>query len=386
MEDEMMKWMLAFLLMGMLLLAGCPQEEEPQGEPEEEQGTPLPYVEEPEPEPKTIRVGFVGPLTGEHAPEGIEALNSLSLAASELSDNLYVYEVIEQDGKCTSEGAAEALEYLVDYRGVDIVIGGVCPEEVEGMAPLLEDGGPLLLSLAEGGGGTPQVMSFFGSSGSIGEAIARFCYENDLRRTMVVTDGTNESDARKGAFDSAAKALGLSTQPAQQYGQDFESKVSIIKGYQPEVIVIFSSDAAVGAYIVNVFRAYGVNSAIVGDHTLVSPYAISQMGENSEGVYAVTPEFEYSEPLAEYFLRQYEYAYGPAADASLVGDARNALYLFAQAEDFYSHSATSQDLRNYWMNLESWEGMGGTLYFVDGDRVSSYRQLVVAGGSVEELP
>ncbi len=383
----MMKWMIVLLFAGMLFIAGCPQEDSAPAEmEEEEEETPLPEVEMPQAGPEIIKVGFIGPLTGEQAWRGQEALNSLKLSAAELSDNLHGYEIIEQDGKCTKEGAAEALEYLVDYRGVEIVIGGVCPDEVDGMEPLLGEKGAILLSLSEGTLDNGQVMSFAGATDSIGEALAQFCAQNQLRRTMVVTDGTPDALEAKGLFDAAAKESGLSTQPAQQYGANFASATSIIKGYQPEVVLVLATDSATGAQIVNTLRASGINSAILGDHSLVSAAAISLMGANSEGVYAITSQFDYNEPVAAYFLGRYASSYGAPADSALVGDARNALYLFAQAEDFYNYRATAQDLKNYWMNLAFWEGMGGTLIFENGDRVSSFRSVIVAGGKITPLP
>lgn len=381
-----MKWMLALLLAGMLLFAGCPQEEEAPVEPEEEEEEP--YVPPPEPvaEPEVVQVGFVGPLTGERSAEGWEALNALELAATELSDNLYAYEVIEQDGKCTSGGAAEALEYLVDFRGVDVVIGGVCPEEVDGMAPLLAGKGSILLALSKGSADNDYLMNFAGTSDSSGDVLAEFCKGQGLLRTMVVTDGSEEALAEKGLFDASAKRLGLSTQPAQRYDSNFAATASVIKGYQPEVVIVLVSDGETAAQVVNALRSSGVNSRVLGGTALVSQNAISGMGANSEGVYALVSEFDEEEPAAAYFMSRYVSAYGPPENAGLVGDARNAFYLFAQAEDFYGYRATAQDLKNYWMSLDSWVGAGGTLTFENGDRQSSFRVVEVIGGTLVSVP
>jgi len=369
------------LFVGLLLVAGCPQEEvvevplEPEPEP-----TPSP-APEPEPEPEIITIGYVGPLTGEHAAEGTEALNALTLAASELSNKDYVYEIAEQDSQCTAEGAASALDSLVDFRDVKIIIGGVCPAEVDGMAPQLETKGAVLISLATGNSESEYAMNFAGSPELIGEELAQFCKDNSLLRTMTVTDGSTEANRKKDLFDAAAKSAGLSTQPAQIYDDNFQSTVSIIKGYQPEVVIVFTSDGTTAANIVNELKAGGVTAEIIGDENTISSAAISAMGENSEGVYAILPEFDATDPAASYFLNSYISKYGAPTNEVLVADARNALYLLDQAEQAYYYKATPEEVIAYWGKLESWAGMGATLSFENGDRVASFRMVKVENGT-----
>lgn len=376
-----MRMIFVLLFVGLLLVAGCPQEEvvEVPVEPEPE---PIPAPKPaPEPEPETITIGYVGPLTGEHAAEGTEALNALELAASELSNKDYVYEIAEQDSQCTSEGAASALESLADFRNVKIIIGGICPAEVDGMAAELEPKGAVLISLATGNSESPYAMNFAGSPELIGQELAQFCKDNSLLRTMVVTDGSAEAIKKKDLFDAAAKLLGLSTQPAQTYNDKFKSTVSVIKGYQPEVVLVFTSDGATAATIVNELKVGGVKAQIIGDENTISSAALSAMGENSEGVYAILPEFDETDPAASYFMNSYISQYGAPSNQVLVADARNALYLLDQAEQMYYYKATPEDVKSYWENLESWAGMGATLSFENGDRVASFRMVKVENGA-----
>ncbi len=375
-----MRWIFVVLFVGLLLVAGCPQEEvvpvAPEPEPEPEPAPP-PVVE---PEAEVITVGYVGPLSGEHAVEGNEALNALKLAASELSSDEYIYEIAEQDGLCTEAGAATALTSLIELKGITIVIGGVCPAEVDGMAPLLEEKGVVLISLATGNSATAYAMNFAGSPEAIGGELAQYCKDNGWLRTMTITDGSESALKKKDLFDAAAKEMGLSTQPAQTYSDTFASTVSVIKGYQPEVVLVFTSDGATGASIVNELRAGAINSQIIGDENLISSTAISAMGENAEGTHAILPEYDSTDPAASYFMNSYLSKYGTPSNEVLVADARNALYLLDQAEQFYYHKATAADIQQYWQNLESWAGMGATLSFESGDRVASFRMVKVENG------
>lgn len=377
-----MKWMFAMIFVGLLLVAGCPQEEvvpvEPEPEPEPE---PAPLPAAVKPEPQLITVGYVGPLSGEHAIQGNEALNALKLAAIELSTDKYVYEIAEQDGLCTEVGAATALTSLIELKGITVVIGGVCPAEVDGMVPVLEEKGVILISLATGNAATEYAMNFAGSPEAIGAELAQYCKDNGWLRTMAITDGTESALKKKDLFDAAAKDMGLSTQPAQMHDDNFASTVSVIKGYQPEVVLVFTSGAATGAKIVNELRAGGINAQIIGDENLISSTAISAMGENAEGTHAILPEYDSTDPAASYFMNSYLSKYGTPSNEVLVADARNALYLLDQAEQFYYYRATATDIQAYWKNLESWAGMGATLSFENGDRVASFRMVKVENGT-----
>gem|GEM_PF-3285094 len=377
-----MKWMFVVIFAGLLLVAGCPQEEVVPVEPAPElEPEPAPAPVTAKPEPEVITVGYIGPLSGEHAAEGNEALNALKLAATELSTDEYIYEIAEQDGLCTEAGAAAALTSLIELKEITVVIGGVCPAEVDGMAPLLEERGVVLISLATGNADTLYSMNFAGSPESIGAELAQYCEDNGWLRTITITDGTESALEKKDLFDAAAKNMGLSAQPAQAYTDNFASTVSVIKGYQPEVVLVFTSDGATGASIVNELRAGGITAQVIGDENLVSSTAISAMGENSEGTHAILPEYDSTDPAASYFMNSYLSKYGSPSNEVIVADARNALYLLDQAEQFYYHKASAADIQAYWQNLESWAGMGATLSFENGDRVASFRMVKVENGT-----
>lgn len=378
--------LLAIMLFSILLLAGCPQDN--RVPPAQEDDGEVEYVQpepEPGPEPLVTKVGFIGPLTGENASLGQEALNALRLAASELSDNLYSYEIIEQDGKCSYTNAAEALEYLVDFRGVGAVIGGLCPDEVDGMAASLEERSAILISLSKGTMDNGQVMSFAPPEGSSADALASLCASRGMKRVLVVSDGSAAALAKKSLFESSARKAGLSVLPAQVCASDFSSAALLIRGYNPEAIIVTAQDSSNAAKVVNTLRSYGISAKIAGDSLLITYEALSAMGDNSEGIYSLDSGPDYMEGRLAYFLNEYSFAYGEPHDAELVVNAANALYLLAQAQDFYSYRATPQDFRNYWISLDSWEGFGGALFFEHGDRTSPFREVTVSGGSVEIL-
>ena len=66
----------------------------------------------------TIKIGFIGPLTGDAASLGTSARDAVELAAQELNDkggiNGKKVEVVYEDGKCTAGPAVSAANKLIN--------------------------------------------------------------------------------------------------------------------------------------------------------------------------------------------------------------------------------------------------------------------------------
>src|SRR3989344_495922 len=80
-----------------------------------------------------IRLGFIGPLTGESSELGIGARSAVEIAIESINREGIIpgkqIEVIYEDGKCNLEAAQNAAKKLVDIDKVSAIIGGLCSEE-----------------------------------------------------------------------------------------------------------------------------------------------------------------------------------------------------------------------------------------------------------------
>jgi branched-chain amino acid transport system substrate-binding protein len=87
----------------------------------------------------TIKIGFVGPLTGDAASLGVDMLNGTKLAIDEMNaKNGTKYELIAEDGRCNGADGASAAQKLINVDGVKVVIGGLCSSETLAVAPIAE--------------------------------------------------------------------------------------------------------------------------------------------------------------------------------------------------------------------------------------------------------
>ena len=99
-----------------------------------------------------IKVGFIGPLTGDVAFIGENMRAAVEIAAAEINksggigaDNRPI-QVIYEDGACDGATAANAANKLVNIDRVVAIIGGACSGETLSAAPIAEAAGVVMIS------------------------------------------------------------------------------------------------------------------------------------------------------------------------------------------------------------------------------------------------
>ena len=90
-----------------------------------------------------IKIGYIGPLTGDVAYIGEGVGNTVQLAVEEVNAaggiNGKKIKLILEDGKCNNKDAANAANKLVYVDKVGFIIGGGCSSETLGAAPIVEN-------------------------------------------------------------------------------------------------------------------------------------------------------------------------------------------------------------------------------------------------------
>src|SRR4051812_38203363 len=80
-----------------------------------------------------IKIGAIGPFTGDAAVYGQPMQNTIKLAVDQLNAaggiNGKQIEMVYEDGKCDGQDGASAAQKLVNVDGVQSIIGGFCSGE-----------------------------------------------------------------------------------------------------------------------------------------------------------------------------------------------------------------------------------------------------------------
>ena len=97
-----------------------------------------------------IKIGFIGPLTGDAMSYGRPLSNAVRMAVDVINQSGGVkgrpIEILYEDGKCTNTGALNVVRKLIHIDKVSIIIGGICSGETLAILPFTESKGIIVLS------------------------------------------------------------------------------------------------------------------------------------------------------------------------------------------------------------------------------------------------
>lgn len=102
------------------------------------------------PKEEVIKIGFIGPLTGDAVNFGQNARAAVELAVDKVNFlggiNGRNLEIIYEDGKCNPQDAVNAANKLIDIDKVPVIIGGLCSGETLSVSPIAERNKVVLFS------------------------------------------------------------------------------------------------------------------------------------------------------------------------------------------------------------------------------------------------
>ncbi len=380
-------------LLGILLLFmfGCIDQPDVNGENETEIDITQPEPEsEPqyvEPEPETIYIGFVGPLSGEYYDEGSSLERAALLAIDEINEGRknYVFELVSIDSLCTREGAEMALEELIGLYEPQYVIGGVCQSELEGMAPILEENRIFMVNLLTEKTEDNKYITILPVAGEeIGRGMAQYAVDNTIRRITPLIDSSSTALSILDAFKEEAATQNLAVLPEEKIDENLESTLGKIKSSQPDALYIITSDPELSAEVILKAKEAGLELMFLGAVNEVSLEVLTAAGQEAEGLIATVPVFDEHAYEVEQFLNSYEahYAEEPA-NKYLTISTRDAVYLIADGFDF--GNTDGEAIMQYVSSLNEWQGISGYLTFDEGDRVPEYRVVKIINQAVVDI-
>ena len=159
-----------------------------------------------------VKIGFLGPLTGDVAFVGESALASARLAVKEVNDaggiNGKNIELIAEDGKCRGQESSIAANKLVNIDKVIAIIGGICSAETIAAAPVAEKAGVVMISP---GSSSPDITDAgdyifrnYPSDAYQGKAAAEYFHDNGYHKVAILYE---ISDYPQGIYDVFSQAF-----------------------------------------------------------------------------------------------------------------------------------------------------------------------------------
>jgi len=267
----------------------------------------------------TVRVGYVGPTTGDYSAFGIDISRGVELAIDNNPDiNEFEIELLVEDTQGAPEqGAAVANKFAADEQMV-AVVGHTFSGSTEVAIPIYDEAGivmvspsatdPTLVDMA-----SPVFNRVAFTDQMQGEFAADYIYnELGIRTITTMHDGGAYGQGLAGLMADAFEVLGgevVGSEAITPGETDYSAPLAAISALEPELIYYggYDTDAAV---LVTQMAAAGLEDvAFFGcDGTYGTNY-LELAGDAAEGTYSTYVPIPESEAFAE-FQAAYEEAYG----------------------------------------------------------------------------
>lgn len=223
--------------------------------------------------PGSIKIGWVGPLTGDFSEPGTDAEKAAQLAVDEINAaggvNGQQLDLVAEDGKADAKTAADAANYLINIEKVPVILS-VTSGETLAMAPLAENGHAVLLSSCASAPKVTDAGDYtfrtFPSDVYQGKFGADYVY-NTLGKRKVATLAiqTDYGSGIQSTFESNFKALGGEIVDSEQFSQDsrdLKTQLTKIKSSGADAIyfVAYTDTGLVG---LKEMKELGINLPII---------------------------------------------------------------------------------------------------------------------------
>lgn len=275
----------------------------------------------------TIKIGYIGALSGETAVWGQAGLNGMELTAEEINANGGILgkkvEIIGLDGRGQPVDSVNAFKKLID-QGVIAVVGTNFSSCNIPMAPVADEAGvPLIATAAsnpkvtvdENGKLHPYSFRIGFIDPFQGEVLASFALNELKAKTaaIILDQGSDYSAGLSEFFTKKFESEGgkvVITVEAHSGDNDFRSQLSKIQPMNPDVILVpwIYKDVAL---IANQARELGIAAPMLGGDGWDSKELLTMAGTALEGsFYTSQPSFAnpVTKPYAEAYQKKFNLA------------------------------------------------------------------------------
>jgi branched-chain amino acid transport system substrate-binding protein len=344
-------------------------------------------------EQKTIKIGFIGPMTGDLASYGQSLKNSVEMATNEINNNGGIngkkLEVIYEDADCGGPEALTAAQKLIEINQIKVILGSDCSGSFLSEAPLANEKKVI-------------IFSSFASSPDItiaGDYVFRNMISDiqsgkdaaDMipkKKIAILTENTDYALALEKVFKNRILETGKEIVLREVYNQnekDYRTQILKIKEKNPEAIFINAQSGVSGGLAAKQIREYGITVPIYSATIFSGADALETAGSAAEGIVFVdAPGLSKTNSKAVEFLERYNSFYGEPANEYLVGASYDRVYILSQA--LKKCSENTECIKNYLYSTSYSGTIGNYKFDENGDVVGlSYILKKVVNGKPIEL-
>jgi branched-chain amino acid transport system substrate-binding protein len=344
--------LLALLIPVALLFSGCVTQEEQKQE--------------------TIKIGFVGPLSGDLALYGNTAKVAMEYAASKFNNEIEgkKIEFFYEDDKCDAKASVEAYTKLINVDKVQYVIGGLCSSETLSGAPIAEQAKVVNISYCSS---SPDVRSLgdysfvlYPLDDAEGKESADYIYNKlSIKKVAMLNAKTEFNTMEAKLFKEAFIKLGGEIVFAEENNRnekDFRTQLAKVKEANPEMIYAAEYIDEITNLLLQA-KELDINVPFFTPQTLTQE-VVDKVGNAAEGSYTILSQTNVSDPNYETEILKRNG--NQKVDAGLCnGWAHDAMYAIKTAAD-KANSTDPTLVKDALYNVEFTGALGTHSFDKDG--------------------
>lgn len=346
---------------------------------------------------ETIKIGFLGPLTGDAVSYGESELKAVQLAVEEINSKEGIggkkIELITEDGKCDPQAAGTAAQKLVNIDQVKVIIGGACSGETLAASKVTDPAKVILLSPSASSPDVTTAGDFvfrtYPSDALAGKIAASYAFkELKAKRAALLTELTDYAQGLRKVYTEAFRALGGEVVADETFTTgvtDFRTQVLKIKSLKPDVIYIVPQSLTPGLAAIKQMRESGVKAQLTTAEVLLDRQGVKDNAATLEGVIGVEPAVDYEKnEKAKSFREAHKAKFNGTDPGSFAANAYDAMYIISEA--ISKNEQDTEKIRDWLYTVKDWKGAVGTLTFdSNGDAVMSENVRKIEKGEVQDI-
>jgi len=220
-----------------------------------------------------IKVGFIGPLTGDASPYGVPVKQGIELALKDsISKGLIKdgqIQIIYEDGKCDGAESVKAAQKLINIDKVKVIFGGQCSTETLAIAPIVEQNKVLLISSFSTSPDVTKAGDFVfripPSDENSGRFIATTMVNDGFKNIGIVSEQAIAAQTIIPVFENKTKELGANLTYNESLAfnsNDVYTIATKIKSANPDALYLNVQTGASGSKLTKQLRDLGYRGQI----------------------------------------------------------------------------------------------------------------------------
>lgn len=319
----------------------------------------------------TIKIGFIGPLTGDAASYGTDTLNAMKMKVDEVNAaggiNGKQVEIVAEDGRCNGSDSTAAAQKLVTIDKVVAINGGQCSSETLAAAAVTN---PAQVVTISGVSSSPDVTNAgdfvfrtMPSDAYKGKAIAAYIKNQHWTKIAILTENT---DYAVGIRNVIVDAMGADNvvfnETVEQGTKDFRTLVTRMKDLKFDVFIPDAQSDAVMAAMMQQFRDQGLTQPAVSQDVADSA-TLGQIAKTAvEGIVFINTSSKLGEGGTDSFATRYRAKYAePQANLSFATLSYDATGILIDA--MKNGATDGPAIRDYMYGLKEYDGAAGKFHF-----------------------